>query len=498
MSAPLLEVTGVDRSYPGVHALADVDLALRPASITALLGENGAGKSTLIRVLAGVERPDAGTMTFDGRPYAPATPSEALRLGVSTLYQEQTLLVQRSVAANVLVGIESYRWGFFSDRARDRERTRVALARVGAGHIDPASVVADLSTADRQMVDIARALLRDSRLLILDEPTAALSAGEVDALFSVLRRLPEQGVSVLLVSHRLDEIFRLCDDVVVLRDGRHALSASLSTLDADQLVAAMVGRGVTTTVPAARPVSATNVVLAAQGLCGPGFEGVDLQLRPHDVLAVTGITGSGKERLAEVLMGTRSHSAGSLVVDGRPVRLTPRRAVGLGIVGVPEDRAGAGVIPALSVAQNLALPSLDRLSRAGIVDRGAVNRMVARQVTDLAIKVSSPAVPVAELSGGNQQKVALGRWLQRAPRVLVLVEPTQGIDVKVRYEFYRLVRRLADDGASVVLVSSDVPEVLALADRVVVMRHGRAVAALDRAETDADHLVRLSFGQGDR
>ena len=498
MTEPLLRVTGVNRSYPGVRALAAVDVELRPASITALLGENGAGKSTLIRILAGVERPDGGTMTFEGRPYAPASPADALRLGVSTLYQEQTLLAQRSVAANVLVGVESYRFGVLSDRRRDRQRTRAALDRVGASHIDPGSTVADLSTADRQMVDIARALLRDSRLLILDEPTAALSAGEVESLFAVLRTLPDQGVSVVLVSHRLDEVFRLCDDVVVLRDGHHVLSAPLRGLDADALVAAMVGAGVTTAVPEGRADGDRPVVLEARHLSGPRFAEVDLTLHAGEVLGVTGITGSGKERLAEVLAGSRPHTGGDLLVDGRPVRLNPRRAVRLGIAGVPEDRAGAGVIPALSVAANLALPSLPRLSRAGVMDRAAIRSAVDRQVGDLAIKVASPRVPVAELSGGNQQKVALGRWLERDPRVLVLVEPTQGIDVRVRYEFYRLIRRLADGGTAVVLVSSDLPEVLTLADRVLVLRRGRAVATLDRADATNDRLVRLSFGQVER
>lgn len=491
----LLTAAGLHRSYPGVAALRDVSLEVAPQQVHALLGENGAGKSTLIRILSGVESPDRGALTLGGVPYAPATPLAALRAGVSTLYQEQMLLSQRSVTDNVLLGSGATRAGVFRDHRRNRALTREALDRVGAAHLDPRMIVGDLSVADRQMVDIARALVGRSRLLILDEPTAALSAGEVDALFAVVSDLPKQGVSVLMVSHRLDEIYRVCQAVTVLRDGKHVLSDALANVNPDQLVAAMVGDEVTTSLPERGERQRGRVLLAARGLGGAGFDGIDLDVHEGEVLGVTGITGSGKEQLAEVLYGARRPTRGTVEVLGRPVRLTPRRAASAGVAGVPGDRAREGVIAALPVSANLVLPSLPQVSRAGFLRRAAVRDLVARRITQLAIKVRGGGVPVVQLSGGNQQKVALGKWLERAPRVLVLVEPTQGIDVKVRYEFYRLIRGLAAEGRAVVLVSSDLPEVLTVADRIVVLKSGSVVGELAAAEATSEAVVRLSFGR---
>lgn len=495
MSVALLTLTDLTRTYPGVRALHEVSFEVGEEQIHALLGENGAGKSTLIRILSGVETADGGAMVLGGAVYRPASPLAALERGVSTLYQEQNLLPDRTVADNVLLGAGSRRFGVFTDRAADRTRTREALARVGAGHIRPEVVVGSLSIADRQMVDIARALLRDSRLLILDEPTAALSAREVDALFGVLSALPSQGVSVLLVSHRLDEIFRLCDAVTVLRDGRHVQTAALSRLTANSLVTAMIGADAHTELPTRRGSTGTVPVLRLRDASGPGYSDVNLEVHPGEVLAVAGVTGSGKEELGQTLFGALSHDRGTFEVDGNPVHLTPRKAIALGIAGVPADRQRDGVVSDLSVARNLALPSLASLSKAGFLRRPRERALAARRIRELCIKLRDPGMPVAQLSGGNQQKVSLGKWLERSPRVLVLLEPTQGIDVKVRYEFYRLLGALANAGTAIVLISSDLPEVQALADRVIVLRGGQVAGTLHRPEISAEALVRLSFDQ---
>jgi len=491
----VLDLKGVSRSYPGVQALADVSFSVAPRSIHALLGENGAGKSTLIRILSGAERPERGTMTLAGAHYAPASPLAALRSGVSTLYQEQSLFPDRDVASNILVGAEPSRWGVVLDRRGMHRSARELLDHLGAGHLATTMVVGSLNVADRQMVDIARALHRRSRLLIMDEPTAALTSREVDALFEVISGLPSLGVSVLFVSHRMEEIFRISQAVTVLRDGRHIRTAPATELTPDDLVRAMIGRSPDSMFPprpAARP---REPVLDTHRLSGRTYSEVSLTLHEGEILALAGVTGSGKEELGMALYGAVPPRSGTILLGGRPQRLTPRRAMRLGVVGVPADRKGEAVIGPLSVRRNLGLPSLGALSTLSVLIRRREQKLAQRQAVDLAIKASSLSVPVNQLSGGNQQKVALGKWLQLRPSVLVLLEPTQGIDVGVRFEFYRLLRGLAGTGTGVILVSSDIPEVLGLADRIVVLRGGRVVGELAGADASPEQLLRLSLGQ---
>ena len=495
-TSAVLELDGIVKSYPGVRALKGIDLQVAGSSVHALLGENGAGKSTLIRVLSGAERPDSGTMRFAGRPYAPASPLVALRSGLSTLYQEQSLFPDRSVAHNVLVGDEPRRAGLLLDRRAMRATTRALLDRLGADHVSADALVVHLSLADRQLVDVARALHRRARLLIMDEPTAALTSREVDALFEVVTGLPALGVSVLFVSHRMEEIFRISDTVTVLRDGEHVLTRAASSLAPDDLVRAMVGRDPDSAFPLRRDAAQpAEPVMTAVQLDGPGFADVSVTIRAGEVLAVAGVTGSGKEGLGMALFGAAKTSGGQLRVNGRPERLTPRRAAALGIAGVPSDRKGEGVVEDLSVRRNLSLPVLSAMSTAGVLSRRREQENAEARIRELTVRTGSPTTLVRQLSGGNQQKVSLGKWLTRRPAVLVLLEPTQGIDVAVRFEFYRLVRRLAERGTAVVLVSSDVPEVLGMSDRIAVLRSGRLVGELDGVTATAEALLRLSLGE---
>jgi len=493
----VLSLTGVTKSYPGVQALTGIDLRLAPASVHALLGENGAGKSTLIRILSGAERPDHGTLRLGGSPYSPGSPLDALRAGVSTLYQERNLFPDRSVAQNILAGDEPTRAGLLLDLRAMRAVAADLLGRLGATHIDSRARAGNLSVADRQLVDIARALHRRSKVLIMDEPTAALTSREVDALFGVVSGLPALGVSVLFVSHRMEEIFRIADAVTVLRDGRRVLSEAASALSGDDLVRAVVGSDPDSTFPARRPVGAAlgKPVLDAVSLTGPGFEDIALTIHSGEVLGLAGVTGSGKEQLGMALFGAAPVRSGRILVNGRPVRLTPRRAARAGVAGVPADRREEGVIGPLSVRRNLSLPSLGAISSFGFIRSAREDRLARSRVEELAVRTAGTSTPVEQLSGGNQQKISLGKWLERRPAVLVLLEPTQGIDVGVRFQFYRLVRRLASAGTGVLLVSSDVPEVLGLSDRIVVLRNGRQVGHLPGPGSTAEQLIRLSLGR---
>ena len=496
-----LALRALSKRFPGVQALDAVSFEVQAGHVHALVGENGAGKSTLIKILSGAIPRDSGEITLDSAPYRPRDPKDAFAAGISTIYQELNLLPTRSVMHNVLLGREPTRGGGRAgmpgvlDYAAMRRQTADMLATLRAAHIDLNAKVEDLKVSEKQLVEIARSLLRRATLLIMDEPTSALNQQEVDALFAVIGILKAQGVTVLYVSHRLEEIFQLADAVTVLRDGAHIRTAPIADVTPDALITDMIGRRLEAAFPARHP-AAGEVVLRAEGLTAAdgAFADVSFALRAGEVLAVTGLGGSGKTELGKALFGDYALRAGEILVNGRAFRPSPTAAIAAGIIYIPEDRKVEGVIQNLGVGRNISLAVLRRLARLGVIDRAKERATAQAQVDGLAIKTPSLAQQVGNLSGGNQQKVALGKWLAVGARIFILMEPTQGIDVGVKFEIYDLIARLSREGAAILLISSEMPEVLGLAHRILVMRNGAVAAELDGATATAEMVLRHALG----
>ncbi|MET7701207.1 sugar ABC transporter ATP-binding protein [Streptomyces sp. NPDC005485] len=492
---PLLTMSGITKSFPGVRALDGVDLDVQAGEVHCLLGQNGAGKSTLIKVLAGAHQPDDGTITWRGEPAVLRSPIAAMRLGIATIYQELDLVEGLSVAENVHLGHEPTAAGFVVRGKVAKSSTAALLKRLGHSEIDPGRLVGDLSAAQQQIVSMARALSHDVRLIVMDEPSAALDPDEVDNLFRIVGDVTADGVAVVYISHRLEEIRRIGDRVTVLKDGR-AVAGGLpakSTPTRD-VVALMTGRNVEYVFPQ-RPAAAApgEPVLTVQGLAREGeFAPLDLQLRPGEIVGLAGLVGSGRSEILETIYGARRPSAGQVTVDGRPLRPgSVRAAVRAGLGLAPEERKAQALLMLESVTRNVSVSSMSRFSHGGWIDRGAERRAARTATRELSLRPDNPAVPVRTLSGGNQQKAVLARWLLRGCKVLLLDEPTRGVDVGARAELYAVIRRLADEGLAVLLVSSEVPEVLGLADRVLVLREGSVVHTAPARELDEHRVLDL-------
>jgi ribose transport system ATP-binding protein len=476
----LLELQGARKAYPGVRALQGVDLAVERGEVHALLGENGAGKSTLMKVVAGSVTPDAGRMTVDGAPVSLGSLEAAKASGVALVYQDLSLVPQLTVGENVLLGRwPTTRWGTVA--WEDLHATaRRHLGRIGLD-VDPRRRVNGLGMAERQLVEIAKALSGDVRVLLLDEPTSALSDPEARRLFAIVRDLTASGVAVVYVSHRLPEVLEIADRISVLRDGQLAGTVRASEVDEARLARMMVGRAVRDGAAAAGAPAPNGApaALVARGLARPPrLKPVDLELRAGEVVAVFGLVGSGRTRLARTLFGLEPATAGTLEVAGRPVRIAaPADAIALGIGYLGEDRA-AGIVPHMTLAENITLASLPRLGRGWLLATGQERQLARRFADELDIRAPLDR-PAATLSGGNQQKLVLARWLCSSARVLVLDDPTRGIDVGAKEEVFRLVRRLAGDGAAILYLNSEAREAQTPADRVLIMAGGRIVRAVD-------------------
>jgi len=497
VTAPAVRFENITRRFPGVQALADVSLEIAAGSCHALCGENGAGKSTLGKILAGIHTPDAGRLFIDGTEVRFASPRDALAAGVGMVHQELAFCDNLSVAENLCLGTLPSRRGLL-DRGAMAERATAMLAEIGTT-LDVWRAVGSLTIAQQQMVQIAMAVSGGARIIIFDEPTSSLSQAEADRLYELIDRLRDRGVSCIYVSHRMPEVFRLCDTVSVLRDGRHVGTRPIDGLSEHDLVQMMIGRPLAEYVPRPEGGAPGAEALRVEGLSSPGkFEDISFSLRAGEVLGIAGLVGAGRSEVAQALFGLDPASRGTIVVHGKVVRVAgPAAAISLGIGLVPEDRKRQGLVPQESALHNLSLAILSRLSRFTWLRRREERRVATEFFDRLRVRAPSLDTVVAGLSGGNQQKIVLARWLAARAPVLILDEPTRGVDVGAKAEIHALIGELASRGSAILLISSELPEILMLSTRILVLRTGRLVGELAREQATQDRLLRLMAGLGD-
>ena len=491
----LLQVAGIGKSFPGVRALHDVSFSVGSGEVVAVLGENGAGKSTLMKILAGVQLPDTGEIRLDGEAVQIRSVEEGLARGIALIHQELNLATNLSIGANLFLGREPVKRGLIDER-EITARSRILLERVGLD-LDPSTLVGDLTIGRQQLVEIAKALSIEARLLIMDEPTSSLSQGETERLFEVVKDLRANGVSILYISHRLGEVIELADRVVVLRDGKNAGELSRDEISHDRMVSLMVGRDLSQFYAhTSHPPG--DVVLSVSGLRTPAHPGhtIDFELRAGEIVGMAGLVGAGRTELLQTLFGITPARGGTITVDGATLTIhDPRTAIAAGLALVPEDRKQQGLIIEMAVADNLSLASIARDQRAGFLNFAAERDLTAEMTERMRIKTPSPRQIVRFLSGGNQQKVVLGKWLAMKPKVLLLDEPTRGIDIGAKREIYALMEELARQGMAILFVSSDLEEVIGMSDRVLVMHEGRLSGELPRGELGEEAIMRLATGQ---
>ncbi len=492
---PILALENAEKSYGAVRALREGTLSLRAGEVRALVGENGAGKSTVVKLLAGVIRLDGGEMRVDGEPVDFHSPTAARDAGIAVIYQEPTLFPDLSIAENVVMGRHPLKGARRIDRGAMHEQVQELLERLGVV-LGAERPVRGLSIADQQIVEIAKALSFDARVLIMDEPTAALSGNEVERLFNVVRKLREEGAAVLFISHRIEEVFSICDSVTVMRDGAVVHDAPIAEMTPDDMVRRMVGRD----LGALFPKEAAEIgapVLQVHRLTREGvFFDVSFEVKAGEIVALAGLVGAGRSEVARAIFGIDRPDAGHVEVAGR--RLPPGRplaAMRAGIGFVPEDRRQQGLVMDLSIARNASMTRTNALARGGLITGASENRLAREWAARLQLKFHRLEDPVGFLSGGNQQKVVLSKWLATEPKLLILDEPTRGIDVGTKSEVHRLMSELAGQGLAVLMISSELPEVLGMADRVLVMHEGRLAAELSRDEADEERVIRAATGQ---
>ena len=486
------------KSFGAVQAVVDGSIDLYAGEAHALVGENGAGKSTLVKILAGVHQPDDGQLVIEGQPVILSGPAAAQSAGIAVIYQEPTLFPDLTVAENIFMGRQPLLAARRIDRRQMRAQAAALFERLGVP-LDPGRICRGLSIADQQIVEIAKALSREARVIVMDEPTAALSAAEVARLFDVVRALRAAGAAVLLISHRLEEVFAICQRVTVMRDGRHVMSGELAGLTADDLVRAMVGRDMPQRTAGERGQPGDEV-LRVEHLTREGvFTDISLNVRAGEIVALAGLVGSGRSEVSRAIFGIDRYDAGSVTLRGQRLRkASPAAAMAAGIGYVPEDRRQQGLVMDMSVQQNVALASLARLRKGGLVRSAAERAFATDWAQRLRLKYGRLTDPVSMLSGGNQQKVVLAKWLGRHPALLIVDEPTRGIDIATKADVHELLVRLATEGVAILMISSELPEVLHIGDRILVMREGRLTAEYSHEEASEEKIMSAATGQLER
>ena len=489
---PLLELRRLDKRFTGTHALRQVDLAFEAGEIHAIVGENGAGKSTLIKLLTGVHLKSGGEILWEGRPVAFAGPQDAMALGINAVHQEVVLCRHLTVAANLFLGHEHSSWGVMRKARMERDAQRVLD---GLGFAIPAgAALSTLTIGQQQLVATARAAMRGTRFLIFDEPTAYLTRQEAAQLFTLIRRLKADGVTLVYISHRLEEVFELADRVSILRDGALISTGRVADTDEARLIRGMIARSLEQ-IYHKDPVAPGAELVATEKLSGPGFEDISIDVRRGEIVGLYGLIGAGRSEFVQSLFGRHPHAAGSVRWEGRPVAIhSPRQAIALGMALVPESRRDQGLCLNLGVSANLNLAILDRLTRAMTIDRQAETRAADEQIGNLRIRTASHATLAQSLSGGNQQKIVVGKWLAHGAQLFIFDEPTVGVDVGTKVEIYRLFSALLQKGAGIILISSYLPEVYELADRLHVFRRGRLVASYGHREAPVEAILAQAIG----
>jgi ribose transport system ATP-binding protein len=496
----ILQMKGISKAFPGVQALDRVDFEVAAGEVMALVGENGAGKSTLMKILSGAYRKDEGQTLLNGKQVEIESPRHAQELGIAIIYQEFNLAPNQTVAANIFVGREPRHSGLarlLVDRRKMVEEAQIHLDNVGA-RVSAATLVRDLSVAEQQMVEVAKALAVDAQVIVMDEPTSALGEDEVERLFEIISALKEKGIGIVFITHRLEEVFRVADRVTVLRDGRRVGGMTIGEATPAKIINLMVGRELTEMFHKAEAEIGTPV-LEVKGLTRSGsVEDVGFSLRRGEILGFAGLVGAGRTETLRLLFGADRRDSGEIYVDGKPVRIhSPVDALSAGIGLVPEDRGTEGLVLNLSVLRNVVLPTLDRHAKAGVwMDGHGLRDTAEEYVEDLDIKTPSLEQKAIFLSGGNQQKVVVAKWLATEPRVLIMDEPTRGIDVGAKAEVHSIMTELAQAGVAIIMASSELPEILGMSDRILVMCEGRVAAILDRDEADQETIMAYASGEG--